>query len=111
MAAKNGTYVIGCNLPHGLQIKGAGKTVKLKGKNTAMIDTIHGFGITDDVPVEVWDEFARKHAQANYIKNGNIWVVSDRNSARDAAEEHKDQKTGLEQKDPKKMETKPDAEV
>lgn len=108
MPAKNDTYVIGCKLPNGLVIRGAGKQFRLLGANTSQL--VNGYGLTENVPADIWDEFARIHAKSNVIKNGTVFAVGDLNSARDAAKEREKVETGLEQKDPKKQTTKPDEE-
>lgn len=108
MAAKNNEYVIGCKLPNGLVIRGAGKQFRLNGANTSQL--INGYGVTENVPADIWDDYAKHHAQANVIKNGTVFAVGDLNSARDATKERENQKTGLEQKDPAKQTTKPDKE-
>lgn len=108
MAAKNGTYVIGCKLPNGLIIRGAGKQFRLNGSRSSLI--VGGFGLTEDVPAEIWDEFEKVNKQGNIIKNGVVFAVGDKESAKSAATERKAVKTGLEQLDPKKTDTKPDEE-
>ena len=110
MAAKNGTYVIGCKLPHGLIISGAGKKVHLKGKNSAIIFSNQAYGVTENVPAEVWDEYIRIHGQSNAVKNGSVFAVSDLQSVKAAAEERKDVKTGFEQLTDKQTSTKADKE-
>lgn len=108
MTAKNGTYVIGCKLPNGLVIRGAGKQVRLKGANSSLI--FGGYGTTEDVPAEVWEDYAKIHKDSNVIKNGTVFAVGDLKSARDAALERSDVKTGLEGLDPNKQSTKEDKE-
>lgn len=108
MAAKSSTYIIGCKLPSGLIINGAGQQVKLAGTNDSLL--INGFGITRDVPADVWDAFAKTFADQPLIKNGVVFAVSDDKSAQDASKELAGQKTGLEQLDPSKQSTKPDKE-
>ena len=94
MAAKNNTYVIGCKLPTGLVIRGAGKEFKLNGSNQQVI--INGFGITRDVPADIWNEFSRHHADSKLIRNGIVFAVSDEKSATDASKDNEKVKTGLE---------------
>lgn len=106
--AKNDTYVIGCKLPSGLVIRGAGKQFKLNGSNSSML--INGYGTTEGVPADIWDEFAKDHATSKVIRNGIVFAVGDLASARDAAAERSKVKTGLEQLDPSKMKTKKDEE-
>lgn len=108
MAAKNNVYIIGCKLPSGLTISHEGQSLKLAGANDSLL--INGFGITRDVPAELWDGFAKTFADQPLIKNGIVFAVADDNSAKDASAEREDQKTGLEQLDPGKQATDPDKE-
>lgn len=116
MAGKKGFYVIGCKLASGLVIEGAGQRIKLNGAPVSHLVTgdgkniVHGFGLTENVPVEVWDEFAKNHADAAFIKNGLVFATSDERSAKASAKEKEKQKTGTEQLDQKKQATKPDEE-
>lgn len=109
MAAKNGVYVIGCKLPNGVTIRGAGKQFRLNGTRASSI--IGGFGITNDVPAEVWDDFAKVHAQSNMIKNSVVFAVGDQASAKSAAAEHDKVKTGLERLSSKDTKTKADQDA
>lgn len=110
MAAKNGTYVIGCKLPHGLIIQNNGKRVHIKGRNTAVIYSNQAYGITENVPADVWEEYIRIHGQSNAVKNGSVFAVSDMQSVKAAAEERKDVKTGFEQLTDNQTSTKADKE-
>lgn len=94
MAAKNNTYVIGCKLPSGLVIRGAGKEFLLNGAKSQIIEG--GFGITRDVPADIWDEYAKNHADSKAIRNGIVFAVADYKSAQDAAKDNAQVKTGLE---------------
>lgn len=108
MAAKKSTYVIGCKLPSGVVIRGADKQIKLNGSASSQI--IGGFGITEDVPAEVWDEYAKAHARSPAILNGLLFAVGDKKSAEDAAKERQNVKTGLEQIKPEDAGVKEDKE-
>lgn len=107
MAAKNNSYVIGCKLPNGLVIRGAGKQVRLNGTRSQVI--IGGFGITRDVPADVWEDFEKVHAQSNVIKNGVVFAVADDASAKSASEERSKVKTGFERLSEKDTKTKADS--
>lgn len=98
MAAKNNTYVIGCKLPNGLKIRGAGKEFTLRGANSSEI--INGFGITEDVPADIWEDYEKAHAKSPALVNGLVFATGDRKSAVDASKELESQKTGLEQANP-----------
>ncbi|ANI29447.1 hypothetical protein PL78_06275 [Yersinia entomophaga] len=53
--------------------------------------------MTNDVPAEAWDEFAKVHQDSKFIRNGIIFAVSDEKSAKDASRENAKVKTGFEQ--------------
>ena len=89
------TVVIGCKIPNGVKIRGAGKEFTLNGSNTSNV--IGGYGITENVPADVWEDYAKAHAKSPAIVNELIFAQKDTRSARDAANERKGQKTGLEQ--------------
>lgn len=104
--AKASTYIIGCKLPNGLVINHEGQRVKLAGTNDSLL--LNGFGITRDVPADLWDGFAKTFADQPLIKNGVVFAVTDEKSAQSASKEREGQKTGLEQLDPKNQQTDPD---
>lgn len=117
MAAKNGKYVIACKLPNGMVIRGAGKEFKLNGTNSSEIidprtgnkaNLVHGYGITEDVPAEIWDEFLKTHGKTPAVVNGIVFAQGDNASVRDQAKDAEKKETGLERLDPKKQATKPD---
>lgn len=116
MAGKNGFYVIGCKLASGLVIEGAGQRIKLNGAPVSHLvsgdgkNIVHGFGLTENVPVEVWDEFAKNHADSAFMKKGLVFATSDERSAKAAAKDNEKQKTGTEQLDGSKQATKADKE-
>lgn len=120
MAVKSDKYVIGCKLPNGMVIRGAGKEFKLNGANSSLIEDprtgqkaslLHGFGVTEDVPADIWDEFLKTHGKTPAVVNGLVFAQNDMASVKSAAKEREKQKTGLEQADPKKSQTQPDVEV
>lgn len=106
--AKTSSYIIGCKLPAGLVISHEGQRMKLAGTNDSIL--INGFGITRDVPADLWEVFAKTFAEQPMIRNGVVFAVTDEKSASDASKERSGQKTGMEQLDPKKQTTKPDKE-
>jgi len=94
-AGKPDSYVIGCKLPCGLKIGHGSTAVALKGANDSML--INGFGITQNVPADVWEEFEKNHKSSPLFLNGIIFAVTDMKSVEDASLERARQKTGLEQ--------------
>lgn len=108
MAAKKGTYVIGCKIPNGVVIRGADKQIVINGARSSNI--VGGYGLTEDVPADVWDEYAKAHAKSPAILNGLLFAVGDMKSAKDAATERQNEKTGLEQIKPEDAGVKEDKE-
>lgn len=106
--AKTATYIIGCKLPAGIVIRHGDQSMKLSGANDSVL--INGFGITRDVPAELWEGFSGTFADQPLLRNGVVFAVTDEASVKSAAQEREGQKTGLEQLDPKKQQTKPDKE-
>lgn len=94
------SYVIGCKLPNGLSFQHEGTKVVLNGANSSLL--INGFGITRDVPADAWESFKKAFKDQKIMLNGIVFAVTDYASAEDAAAERANQKTGLEQVNPKK---------
>lgn len=59
-------------------------------------ETAGGFALTHGVDAEVFGEWMRQNASSDMVRNGLIFSASDRNSARDRAEDHKDTRTNVE---------------
>lgn len=103
------TCTIGCKLPTGFLMELGSKerdnyrAIKLNGINSAKI--VGGFGITYGVPTELYDMWAKANAGRTMFKNGLIFKVEGRDDASvsDMAKTLKDQKTGMERLDPKKL--------
>lgn len=96
---------IGCKLPHGLIIEARGndgEMVKhtLNGTNAARI--VGGYGITENVPGDLWKAWLKKNAKFPAVVNGQVFQHTDLKSAESIARERKDIQTGLEPIDPVK---------
>lgn len=85
--------VIGCKLPHGLRMNVDGTEVHLKGANSSLI--FGGYGMTE-VDSDLADKLFDQYADAEYIKREMIFKQSNAKAAKSAAEERKDEETGLE---------------
>lgn len=102
-STSNAKVVIGCKLPHGLIIHVGDARHTLIGANTS--DLINGFGITRDVPKDLWDEWLRLHPKYEPIKQGLIFVIAKGNEEKEvfaATADRKSAPTGLEPIDPEK---------
>lgn len=85
-----------------------GEQVKINGPvaptgKDSIHETAGGFALTHGVDAEFFAEWMRQNANSDLVKNGIIWSASDRNSARDRAEDHKATRTNIE---PLNMKTK-----
>ena len=99
------TVTVGCKLPHGLQldVTKPGEPVRrfrVRGKNSATV--IGGFGITEGVPKDLWDEWQHRNRSMDYVKRGMIFAMGDAASTRDKAKDLAELKTGFEEIDPTK---------
>lgn len=84
------TVTIGCKLPHGLMLDltEAGKPARrfrVKGMNAANI--VGGFGITEGVPRDFWNEWLEKHKLLAFVERGQIFAYDTTASARARAKE------------------------
>ncbi len=97
------TCIVGCKLPHGLKIDLAGvpQAVTLKGANAARI--LGGFGLTPGVPKEAMLKWLADHETLAYVRNGSVYVVDSKRDAVAASKERRNELTGFEPIDPKKM--------
>jgi len=109
--AKSGKIcTVGCKLPNGftMELGTFGtedyKSFKLHGINSAKI--IGGYGITENVPEEMFDRWLEKMKDFKMIRRGLIFKQTgklDEASAAALGREMAKEKTGLEPKDPKAL--------
>lgn len=106
MSKDSSTVVtIGCKLPHGLIIEardnsGEIQRVTLKGANDARI--VGGYGITENVPADVWGAWLKRHAKFPAVVNGQVFVHTDIKSVESEAKNRREVVTGFEPIDPVK---------
>lgn len=104
MSKENPTHVtIGCKLPHGLIIsaknnEGEVVSVTLNGANAARI--VGGYGITENVPLELWNAWLKRHHKHAAVVNGQVFQHTDLKSVESEARNRRDVVTGLEPIDP-----------
>lgn len=106
------TCIVGCKLPHGLQIElpGQPKPIKLNGNNSARI--IGGYGITPGIPKEAMEKWIADHKDLAYVRNGSVFVERSEKDARAYARERVAERTGFEAMDPAARQLSPeDAKV
>ncbi|HDL8567144.1 TPA: hypothetical protein ACMY33_001248 [Yersinia enterocolitica] len=94
------TVIVGCKLPHGLNINIDGKSVVLNGSNSCSI--AGGYGLTEGVDKDLFDRFLSVYADAPYVKNQLVFAQGKHSSATAQANEQKDIQTGLEGLNPDK---------
>ncbi len=101
------TVTVACKLPHGLHLdlpqRGdrPHKRVTVKGCN-ARDSVAFGYGITEGVPKDHWDEWLSMHKDMVMVKNQLIFAHVQSASVTDMAKENAKRKTGLEGIDPEK---------
>lgn len=107
MSKENSTgfVTVGCKLPHGLIISarttgGEVVSVTLKGANAARI--IGGYGITENVPKDLWDAWLKKNHKHAAVLNGSVFIHDDLKGAESVAKERRDVSSGFEAIDPLK---------
>ena len=76
----------------------------LRGQTSGILP-IGAYGITTNVPVEVWEQIKTRYKDDPRIKQGLIFAT-EHNKARKEASERKDLRNGLEPIDPKATRTK-----
>jgi hypothetical protein len=98
------TVTVGCKLPNGLHLDldspEGKKRVTLKGANHSVV--VGGFGITENVPKDFFEEWARQHSKSIVIASGIVFAYKDSKGAEAIAKERKALKTGFEPLDPEK---------
>lgn len=95
------TILVGCRLPCGIVLDGAGKTVELNGANTSYVPGAPGLTHVDAAQ---WDYIKVAYASHAAFVNESIFATGSDKPAdiADAAEDLKDEKTGFEGLDPAK---------
>lgn len=92
--------VVSSKLIHGTVFEVNGKVVVVNGQNSNEIVAVRGYegvcGMTH-MPEELWQAIESKYADMTAIKDGYIFAQKNESSAKAAAEEKKDLKTGGEQ--------------
>lgn len=91
------TVVVQCNYPNGmiLQLKN-GQQIMVKGHINATI-VENGFGLTDGVDSEFWDQWLAENKDFPVVKNGCILANSNVKTAVKEAQSNKGVKSGNEQ--------------
>jgi hypothetical protein len=97
------SVTVGCKLPHGiiLDVKTAsGELVRqiIKGSNDARI--VGGYGITENVSSELWDQWLKEHPRHKAVLNGSLFIHNELKSAISIAKERRKVETGLDPVDP-----------
>ncbi|MDA8485853.1 hypothetical protein NNO07_22530 [Pseudomonas resinovorans] len=94
------TVIVGCKLPHGLQVNLGGVKVVLRGANSSRI--LGGFGITRDVDKDLIEGWLKAEAKNPIVANGMVFIATTDREADKAASEREGEKSGFEGIDPKK---------
>lgn len=112
------TCVVGCKLPHGLNVdlivkkgdKKAGipddtQRIVLKGANSARI--VGGHGITAGVPKEAFEAWLKSKSRMAFVQRGLVFVVGNTEAAKKEAANRRSERTGFEGVDPLKAKVEP----
>lgn len=99
------TVSVGCRLPNGLHMDfmEPGKPLRrvtLRGTNASRV--AGGFGITENVPKDYFDEWIKVNAELPAVKNGFIFSMNKANDVEAKAREMAGEKNGFEPLDPNK---------
>jgi hypothetical protein len=92
---------VGCKLPNGIILELGDKRVTLNGINSTEI--IGGHGITDGVDKEFMDTWLARNKDLSTVKRGFIFCHEKANDTRAEAKDRKNESTGLEPMNPKKL--------
>lgn len=99
--------VVGCKLPHGLHLDRHDKQgnilqrFTLKGYNSAPRGQngeviVGSYGITKDVPKDLFESWKAEHKDAAYIRNELVFAHGDTDSVQDHGDDLKSHKSGFE---------------
>lgn len=103
--------VIGCKLPHGLQLKVGNRTAVINGSNSSIVHG--GYGMTS-LDEEFFDAWAKEHKDYEPLKRDLIFKTNAMPDAIKRAEEQAEVRSGFEGVDPNapgtKLEKVPDEE-
>lgn len=97
------TVTVGCKLPNGLIIEVADKKATLNGLNSTNV--INSHGITE-VDKGLWDAWLSANKELSFVKKGLVFAHEKEAATKAEAKEREDNKTGLEQLDPKATHSK-----
>lgn len=97
------TVSIACKLPQGLEIHlpDMPQPVKLHGFTSPF--ALAGHGITQGIPVDVWEAIKVRYADAAWLKNGHVFANGDPKDTNAEATERKGVKAGFEPVDPNEL--------
>ncbi len=92
--------VVGCKLPHGLEIRVGDKSAVLLGSNASLV--IGGHGITEGVDKDLFDAWVVANKDSAAVTGGFIFAHGKTESVKAEASEKKGNKNGFEGLDPAK---------
>lgn len=92
--------VVGCKLPHGLEIRVGDKTAVLKGTNSSLV--IGGYGITEGVDADLFAAWLAANKDSASVSGGFIFARGKAESVKAEATEKKDNLNGFEGLNPAK---------
>lgn len=90
------TVAIACKLPNGIYMIQGKTRVRINGWNNNEIAGLP-YGITREVPSDLWEAWRKEHAESKLVKLGLIYAEETEKRAQDKAKDQKDNKSGHEQ--------------
>lgn len=92
------TVIIGCKTSNGFlmeaQVGGKSVEIRINGFNRQVIEG--GYGLTHDVPLEVWNQWRERHKDSKLVRNGLVFAQAKEKEAKAQSEDGKDNKSGME---------------
>ena len=93
---------VACKIPNGLILSGAGKQFTLLGPGkVAVNERPGGYAITPNVPNDIWEEWAKTHADSELIQNHLVFAEDNLNVLQARAWGRNRIKSGFEQTPPR----------
>lgn len=90
------TVTIACKLPNGIFLQVGETRIRINGWNNHSIEGLN-YGLTKDVPADVWGAWLKEHAESKLVLNEIIFAEGSERRAKDKAKDQKDKKSGHEQ--------------
>ena len=91
---KMSTVTVLCKKPYGVELQVGNQKVTLNGYNSSAV--AHGYGITENVPKELWDAWVEQHKGHKLYTSGCVAAQETTRNAKAQAKDTAELKTGTE---------------